>query len=107
MPVRQMTEEERARFFGSGFVIFGMKRPAREQHSSYADESNYEHVSRSSAIESRRDQIRGKETPDSIPSNKQGVSTERSVDCSDRDMPPNATNVGLKDDVSIHFDELP
>ena len=27
MPVRQMTEEEKARFFGSGFVIFGMKRP--------------------------------------------------------------------------------
>jgi hypothetical protein len=27
MPVRQMTEEEKVRFFGSGLVIFGMKRP--------------------------------------------------------------------------------
>ncbi len=27
MPVRQMTEEEKARFFGSGVVIFRMKRP--------------------------------------------------------------------------------
>ncbi len=27
MPVRQMTEEEKVRFFGSGFVIFGMKKP--------------------------------------------------------------------------------
>jgi len=27
VPVRQMTEEESERIFGSGFVIFGMKRP--------------------------------------------------------------------------------
>ena len=27
MPVRQMTEEESERIFGSGLVIFGMRKP--------------------------------------------------------------------------------
>jgi len=49
MPVRQMTEEEKVRFFGSGFVIFGMKRPSRSANQ-YVAGHTQEHVTGSRGL---------------------------------------------------------
>jgi hypothetical protein len=34
MPVKEMTEEDKKRFFGNGFVIFGQKRPTPSKSNS-------------------------------------------------------------------------
>ena len=58
MPVRKMTQAERKLIFGSGFVIFGMKRPA-ESATHEAGAIPNGRVSRVSGVATGGDDFRG------------------------------------------------
>ena len=58
MPVRKMTQAERKLIFGSGFVIFGMKRPA-ESATHEAGAIPNGRVSRISGVATGGDDFRG------------------------------------------------
>ena len=40
MPVKDMTDEDRVRFFGSGLIILGMKRPSPPSTDSTRDQTH-------------------------------------------------------------------
>ena len=58
MPVRKMTQAERKQIFGSGFVIFGMKRP-NESATHEAGAIPNGRVSRVSGVATGGDDFRG------------------------------------------------
>ena len=58
MPVRKMTQAERKLIFGSGFVIFGMKRPT-ESATQEAGAIPNGRVSRISGVATGGDAFRG------------------------------------------------
>ena len=63
MPVRKMTQAERKLIFGSGFVIFGMKRPTESAtHAAGAIPNG--RVSRVSGVATGGDAFRGQEIAD-------------------------------------------
>jgi hypothetical protein len=58
MPVRKMTDEECAKIFGSGLIIFGMKRPTRSDiHQT--EEKHHGQVSGQAGTTPRGNDIRG------------------------------------------------
>ncbi len=64
MPVRKMTHAESERIFGSGFVIFGMKRPTKPAIHD-AKEMPYGQVTNTSGITAGGDNFRGQGIADS------------------------------------------
>jgi hypothetical protein len=63
MPVRKMTHAESERIFGSGFVIFGMKRPTKPAIHD-AKEMPYGQVTNTSGVATGGDAFRGQEIAD-------------------------------------------
>jgi len=70
MPVRQMTEEESERIFGSGFIIFGMKRPSRSANQ-YVAGHTQEQVTGTPRVITRGADYRREGIAESVPRKEQ------------------------------------